>query len=31
MPLSGPAERHKLRDIAQAAYEQIDTPQQHGG
>jgi hypothetical protein len=23
--LSGPAERDKLRDIAQAAYDQIDT------
>ena len=29
--LSGPAEREKLRDIAQAAYEQIDTRQQRGG
>jgi anti-sigma factor RsiW len=32
--LSGPAERDKLRDIAQAAYDQIDTrtpPQQQGG
>jgi anti-sigma factor RsiW len=29
--LSGPAEHDKLRDIAQAAYEQIDTRQQHGG
>jgi anti-sigma factor RsiW len=31
--LSGPAERDKLREIAQAAYEQIDrrTPEQQGG
>jgi anti-sigma factor RsiW len=29
--LSGPAERDKLRDIAQAAYEQIDVRQQRGG
>jgi anti-sigma factor RsiW len=29
--LSGPAEREKLRDIAQAAYEQIDAQQQRGG
>ena len=29
--LSGPAEREKLRDIAQAAYEQIDARQQRGG
>jgi anti-sigma factor RsiW len=31
--LSGPAERDKLREIAQAAYEQIDrrTPDQQGG
>jgi anti-sigma factor RsiW len=29
--LSGPAERNKLHDIAQAAYEQIDTRQQRGG
>jgi anti-sigma factor RsiW len=29
--LSGPAEHDKLRDIAQAAYEQIDTQQQRGG
>jgi anti-sigma factor RsiW len=29
--LSGPAEHDKLRDIAQAAYEQIDTRQQRGG
>ena len=29
--LSGPAEREKLRDIAQAAYEQIDAREQRGG
>jgi anti-sigma factor RsiW len=29
--LSGPAERDKLHDIAQAAYEQIDARQQRGG
>jgi len=31
--LSGPAERDKLHDIAQAAYDQIDTrtPPQQGG
>jgi anti-sigma factor RsiW len=29
--LSGPAERDKLRDIAQAAYEQIDARQPRGG
>jgi len=29
--LNGPAEREKLHDIAQAAYEQIDTRQQRGG
>jgi anti-sigma factor RsiW len=29
--LSGPAEREKLRNIAQAAYEQIDARQQRGG
>jgi anti-sigma factor RsiW len=29
--LSGPAERDKLHNIAQAAYEQIDARQQRGG
>jgi anti-sigma factor RsiW len=29
--LSGPAERDKLREIAQAAYDQIDAPPQQGG